>query len=63
MSSAPLAADPQTLDDPLVASFVPGFHVTSFGAAFWGALVLAILNMFLRWLVFPRREREFERYR
>ncbi|MBA3913443.1 MAG: phage holin family protein [Acidobacteriales bacterium] len=42
----------------LASAFVPGFHVVSFGAAFWGAIVLSLLNMFFRWLVFPKRERE-----
>jgi putative membrane protein len=27
------------------SKFVPGFAVTSFGAAFWGALVLAVIHM------------------
>lgn len=35
----------------LAAVFVPGFHVDSFGAAFWGAIVLSIINMFFRWIV------------
>jgi putative membrane protein len=36
-----------------------GFKVRSFGAAFWGAIVLSIVNMLLRWLVPPpRKERE-----
>jgi putative membrane protein len=47
----------------LATIFVPGFHVTSFGAAFWGAIVLAIVNMFLRWLVFPKREQQYYRPR
>ncbi len=35
----------------IASSFVPGFHVTSFGAAFLGALVLAVVNAVLRSLV------------
>ena len=35
----------------LAAAFVPGFRVDSFGAAFWGAIVLSIVNMLLRWVV------------
>jgi len=35
----------------LAAAFVPGFRVDTFGAAFWGAIVLSIVNMILRWLV------------
>jgi putative membrane protein len=32
----------------LASSIVRGFHVRSFGAAFWGALVLALLGMVIR---------------
>ncbi len=35
----------------LASAIVPGFHVDSFGAAFWGAIVLSLVNMFFRWLV------------
>lgn len=41
----------------LAAKFVPGFVVHGFGPAFWGALLLAILHMFLRWIM-PKRERD-----
>jgi putative membrane protein len=34
----------------LASAVVPGFHVDSFGAAFVGAIVLALVNMFFRWL-------------
>jgi len=34
----------------VAAVFVPGFRVDSFGAAFWGAIVLSLVNMFFRWL-------------
>jgi len=34
----------------LASSFVPGFHIRSFGAAFWGALVLALIQMLFRFL-------------
>ena len=34
----------------LASAIVPGFHVDSFGAAFWGAIVLSIVNMLFRWL-------------
>jgi putative membrane protein len=37
----------------LASAIVPGFHVSSFGAAFWGAIVLALVNMTLKWLVLP----------
>lgn len=32
----------------LASGIVRGFHVRSFGAAFWGALVLALLGMLIR---------------
>jgi putative membrane protein len=36
----------------LVASaFVPGFHVSGLGPAFWGAVVLALLGMLIRAVV------------
>jgi len=31
----------------------PGFQVRTFGAAFIGAIVLSLVNMLLKWLVFP----------
>jgi len=40
----------------IVASkFVPGFVVAGFAPAFWGAIVLALINMVFRALL-PRRE-------
>jgi putative membrane protein len=39
----------------LAAAFVPGFHIRNFVAAFWGGIVLSIVNMFLKWLVLPPR--------
>jgi len=41
----------------LASKFVPGFFVHGFGPAFWGALLLAILHMFLRWIM-PKREHD-----
>jgi len=41
----------------LASAFVPGFHIKNFLAAFWGAIVLALVNMLLKWLVLPSRER------
>jgi putative membrane protein len=32
----------------LASGFVPGFHIRTFGAAFWGALVLSLLQMLFR---------------
>ena len=34
----------------LASVFVPGFHIQSFGAAFWGAIVLSLVNMLLKWI-------------
>lgn len=31
----------------LVPSFVPGFHVESFGSAFWGAIVVGVISWVL----------------
>lgn len=39
----------------LASMFVPGFQITGLAAAFWGAIVLSIVNMFLKWLVLPKR--------
>ncbi len=35
----------------LASAFVPGFRIRSFAAAFWGAIVLSLINMLLKWLV------------
>jgi putative membrane protein len=40
----------------LASAIVPGFHIRGFGAAFWGAVVLALVNMLLKWLVMPDRQ-------
>jgi putative membrane protein len=32
----------------IASSFVPGFHVSGLGPAFWGALVLALLGMLIK---------------
>jgi putative membrane protein len=37
----------------LASAIVPGFHVNGFAAAFWGAIVLSLVNMALKWIVFP----------
>ncbi len=39
----------------LASMFVPGFHVANFVAAFWGGIVLSIINMALKWAFLPRR--------
>lgn len=40
----------------LASMFVPGFHIRNFAAAFWGGIVLSLVNMLLKWLVLPSRE-------
>lgn len=37
----------------LASIFVPGFHVRTFASAFWGGIVLSLVNMILKWLVLP----------
>jgi putative membrane protein len=37
----------------LASAIVPGFHVRGFAAAFWGAIVLSLVNMALKWIVLP----------
>jgi putative membrane protein len=34
----------------LAAAVVPGFRVDGFAAAFWGAILLSLVNMLFRWL-------------
>jgi len=41
----------------LASVFVPGFHIRSFAAAFWGGIVLTLVNVLLKWLVMPPRGR------
>ncbi len=41
----------------LASALVPGFRVYTFGAAFWGAIVLSLVNMALKWLIMPERAR------
>ena len=40
----------------LASALVPGFHIASFASAFWGGIVLSLVNMLLKWLVMPSRE-------
>ncbi|MCL4319454.1 MAG: phage holin family protein [Firmicutes bacterium] len=35
----------------LVSSFVPGFVVNGFGAAFWGAIILSIISGVVGWII------------
>jgi putative membrane protein len=39
------------------SALVPGFQVHGFAAAFIGAILLSVVNMLLKWLVLPERER------
>jgi putative membrane protein len=34
----------------LVSAIVPGFRIDTFASAFWGAIVLSLVNMLFRWL-------------
>jgi putative membrane protein len=34
----------------MASAVVPGFRVDSFASAFWGAIVLSLVNMLFRWL-------------
>lgn len=40
----------------LASAIVRGFHVDTFGAAFWGAIVLSLVNMALKWLILPEKK-------
>jgi putative membrane protein len=41
----------------LASALMPrSFHVDSFGAAFWGAIVLSLVNMALKWLILPEKK-------
>jgi len=39
----------------IASAFSPGFHLPSFAAAFWGAIVLSIANMLLKRLILPAK--------
>lgn len=41
----------------LASALVPGFRVRGFWAAFWGAIVLSLVNMLLKSLLLPSVER------
>jgi putative membrane protein len=41
----------------LASAIVPGFHVRGFGPAFVGAVLLSLVNLLLKWLVLPSKER------
>jgi len=39
----------------LASAFVPGFHIANFWAAFWGGIVLSLVNMLFRAVRSERR--------
>jgi len=41
----------------LASALVPGFRVRSFGAAFIGAIVLSLVNLLLKAIVMPSKEK------
>ena len=41
----------------VAAYFVPGFSVTGFWPAFWGAAALALLNLVVGWIMPKKRDR------
>lgn len=43
----------------VAASFVPGFEVHGWWAAFWGALLLSIVSSLLHWVVGDKRREEY----
>jgi len=42
----------------LASAVVPGFHISGFRAAFIAAIVLALVNMIIRWLIPKKRSDE-----
>jgi putative membrane protein len=42
----------------LASAVVPGFRIDSFASAFWGAIVLSLVNMLFRWLAGTGRKSE-----
>jgi putative membrane protein len=42
----------------MAAAVVPGFRVDTFASAFWGAIVLSLVNMLFRWLAGTGRKEE-----
>ena len=45
----------------LAAALLPGFQIIGFMPAFWGALLLALLNMLIRWVLKEPQKKEEER--
>jgi putative membrane protein len=42
----------------MAAAVVPGFRVDTFASAFWGAIVLSLVNMLFRWLAGTGRKED-----
>ena len=42
----------------LAAAVVPGFRVDTFASAFWGGIILSLVNMLLRWLAGTSRKQD-----
>jgi putative membrane protein len=42
----------------LASGITPGFRITGFMPAFWGAIVLSLINMLIRWMTRKPREPE-----
>ena len=42
----------------LASALVPGFQIRGFGAAFIGAIVLSVVNLLLKAIVMPKKNRE-----
>jgi putative membrane protein len=42
----------------MAAAVVPGFRVDTFSSAFWGAIVLSLVNMLFRWLAGTGRKED-----
>jgi putative membrane protein len=42
----------------MAAAVVPSFRVDTFASAFWGAIVLSLVNMLFRWLAGTGRNEE-----
>ena len=39
----------------LVSKLIPGFHVSGFGTAIWGSILISITNALLSWLINDNR--------
>ena len=37
------------------SAVVPGFHIDNFWTAFWGAIILSLVNMLFRWMAGTNR--------